>query len=295
MRPHLLLHAGGAADPRHDPRRRAGDIQFIDSVRINLGLVQPGCGRAGDLAPHDLSILDFILPPGVHPISVSAHGADLIGTGRACVAYLTLRLNTGAIAHVHVNWLSPTKVRTAIIGGSRRTLVWDDMNLAARLHIHDKGIDFAQDAALGGKRGTRSSCRTAPATWCRPRCRRPRRCAASVGEFAAAIAEVAARDDRRAGRAAGAGDVEAASRSLETGGVAVPVGPGVPAASHGFRATRARGLTRHGGHGGIGGNPGRGDRVGRDEVWSPAARARSGRRSSTGSTPGPARSWCWTT
>lgn len=113
-----------------------GDVQFFDSVRINLGLVQPDVDVLWDLAPHDLSILDFVLPPGVEPIGVSAQGADPIGAGRACVAYLTVRLSNGALAHCHVNWLSPTKVRTTLIGGSRRTLVWDDLNPHTRLAIH---------------------------------------------------------------------------------------------------------------------------------------------------------------
>jgi predicted dehydrogenase len=107
-----LLHSG-----------ELGELHFLDSVRINLGLVQRDIDVVWDLAPHDLSILDFVLPPGVPPVAVAAHGADGIGAGRACVAYLTLRLNTGAIAHIHVNWLSPVKIRTTIFGGSKRTLV----------------------------------------------------------------------------------------------------------------------------------------------------------------------------
>ncbi len=89
-----------------------GDLQFIDSVRINLGLVQPDVDVMWDLAPHDLSILDFVLPAGVVPVAVAAHSGDPLGTGRACLAYMSVWLSNGAIAHVHVNWLSPTKVRT---------------------------------------------------------------------------------------------------------------------------------------------------------------------------------------
>ena len=111
----------------------SGDVQFVDSVRINLGLVQPDVDVLWDLAPHDLSILDFLLPAGVSVVAVAAHGADPIGHGMACVGYLTLRLSTGAIAHVHVNWLSPIKIRTMVIGGSQRTVVWDDMNPSQRL------------------------------------------------------------------------------------------------------------------------------------------------------------------
>ena len=120
-----------------------GDILFVDSVRINLGLVQPDVNVLWDLAPHDLSILDYVLPGHLRPESVAAHGADPIGTGKACVGYLTMPLPGGAIAHVHVNWLSPTKIRQMVIGGSRRTLVWDDQNPQQRLAIYDRGVDFA--------------------------------------------------------------------------------------------------------------------------------------------------------
>jgi predicted dehydrogenase len=122
-----------------------GDLHFLDSVRINLGLVQRDIDVVWDLAPHDLSILDFVLPPGVRPVAVAAHGADGIGAGRACVAYLTLQLNTGAIAHIHVNWLSPVKIRTAIFGGSKKTLVWDDLNPSQRVAIYDRGVDVAEN------------------------------------------------------------------------------------------------------------------------------------------------------
>jgi predicted dehydrogenase len=126
-----------------------GEVQFIDSVRINLGLIQPDVDVLWDLAPHDLSILDFVLPDDVHPIAVAAHSADPIGAGRACMAYLSVWLSNGALAHIHVNWLSPTKVRTSIFGGSRRTIVWDDLNPITRLMIHDRGIDLVEADALG--------------------------------------------------------------------------------------------------------------------------------------------------
>jgi predicted dehydrogenase len=121
-----------------------GDIQFVDSVRINLGLVQPDVDVLWDLAPHDLSILDFVLPEDVRPVAVAAHTGDPLGAGRACIAYLSVWLSNGALAHVHVNWLSPTKIRTTVFGGSRRTIVWNDMNPSGRLAIHDRGVDRLQ-------------------------------------------------------------------------------------------------------------------------------------------------------
>ena len=125
-----------------------GDIQFVDSVRINLGLVQPDVDVLWDLAPHDLSILDFVLPEDVVPVAIAANAGDPIGAGRACLAYLSLWLSNGALAHVHVNWLSPTKIRTTLFGGSRRTIVWDDMNPVARLMIHDRGVDTVSADSL---------------------------------------------------------------------------------------------------------------------------------------------------
>ncbi|HZA83431.1 MAG TPA: Gfo/Idh/MocA family oxidoreductase, partial [Actinomycetes bacterium] len=119
-----------------------GELQYLDSVRINLGLVQPDVDIFWDLAAHDLSILDFLLPGGQLPEAVGAQGADPIGVGHACVGYLTLPLAGGGIAHIHVNWLSPTKIRTTIVGGSKRIAVWDDINPAQRLSMYDKGVDL---------------------------------------------------------------------------------------------------------------------------------------------------------
>lgn len=119
-----------------------GEIQYVDSVRINLGLVQRDIDVLWDLAPHDLSILDYVLPDWGRPISVAATGADPLGVGRACIGYLSMPLAGGGIAHAHVNWLSPTKIRSTIIGGSKRMLVWDDLNPSQRLSMYDKGVDL---------------------------------------------------------------------------------------------------------------------------------------------------------
>ncbi len=135
-----LLHTG-----------ELGELHYVDSVRINLGLVQRDIDVVWDLAPHDLSILDFVLPPDMRPVAVAAHGADPIGAGRSCVAYLTLQLAGGAIAHIHVNWLSPVKVRTTLIGGSKRTLVWDDLNPTQRVSVYDRGVDVAGPDELGAE------------------------------------------------------------------------------------------------------------------------------------------------
>jgi predicted dehydrogenase len=120
-----------------------GAVQYFDSVRINLGLVQSDTDVFWDLAPHDLSILDHILPPDVVPVAVSAHGSDPLGIGQACVGYVSLALSNGALAHAHLNWLSPTKVRTTIVGGSEKMVVWNDLDPAQKLSIYDTGVELA--------------------------------------------------------------------------------------------------------------------------------------------------------
>ncbi|HYS37624.1 MAG TPA: Gfo/Idh/MocA family oxidoreductase, partial [Pseudonocardiaceae bacterium] len=126
-----------------------GTVQYVDSVRINLGLVQSDVDVLWDLAPHDLSVFLSVLPDDVTPVAVAAHGADPIGAGRACVGHLTLELSNGAIAHVHVNWLSPTKIRTMVFGGSTHTVVWDDLNPTQRLSIYNRGVDRKTEDELG--------------------------------------------------------------------------------------------------------------------------------------------------
>lgn len=120
-----------------------GEILFIDSVRITFGLAQPGVDVFWDLAPHDLAIMDFILPGGLQPESVSAHGSDPLNTGKSCIGHLAMPLVGGAMAHVNVSWLSPTRTRRMVIGGTRHTLVWDDLNPQHRLSMYDRGVDLA--------------------------------------------------------------------------------------------------------------------------------------------------------
>jgi predicted dehydrogenase len=120
-----------------------GEVHYFDSVRINLGLIQRDVDVFWDLGPHDLSILDFVLPDGVEPTAIAAHAADPMDVGRACVGYMTLPLSNGGIAHAHLNWLSPTKIRRTIIGGSRRMLVWDDLRPGQRIQVYDSGVELS--------------------------------------------------------------------------------------------------------------------------------------------------------
>ena len=118
-----------------------GDIYYFDSVRINLGLIQADVNVVWDLAPHDVSIMDFLI--GQDPVAVSATGASHGGSPTENIAYVTVRYEGSLIGHVHVNWLAPAKVRRTIVGGSKRMLIYDDMEPSEKVKIYDKGFSVA--------------------------------------------------------------------------------------------------------------------------------------------------------
>jgi predicted dehydrogenase len=131
-----------------------GEPLYYDSVRVNLGLVNQEIDVFWDLAPHDLSIVDFILG-GREPVSVTAQGADPLGIGHACVGYLTLGFGGGLIAHCHLNWLSPTKIRTTIVGGSERMVVWNDLLPSQRVSVYESGVDLSETDITRGEQRRR--------------------------------------------------------------------------------------------------------------------------------------------
>lgn len=118
-----------------------GDLLYFDSIRINLGLFQSDVNVIWDLATHDLAIVDFLFPE--NPIQVSAHGVAHAGNGIENIAYVTLTYPGNCIAHFHVNWLSPVKIRKTIIGGSRKMIEWNDLVPAEKIKIYDKGIELS--------------------------------------------------------------------------------------------------------------------------------------------------------
>jgi predicted dehydrogenase len=116
-----------------------GDLYYFDSVRVNLGLFQKDINVIWDLAPHDLSIMDFLL--GSRPRSLSATAVKHIKRARLeDVAYITVRYANGLIGHVHVNWLAPAKIRRILIGGSKRMVVYDDTDPVEKVKVYDKGV-----------------------------------------------------------------------------------------------------------------------------------------------------------
>ncbi len=123
-----------------------GDLHYFDSVRVNLGLFQHDVDVIWDLAPHDLSILAYLVHE--RPKYVSAVGANHTGSGLSDVAYISLHYESSFIAHFHVNWLSPVKIRQILIGGSRRMLVYDDTEPSEKVRVYDRGVKVATEEGI---------------------------------------------------------------------------------------------------------------------------------------------------
>jgi len=116
-----------------------GKIYYYDSTRVNLGLFQHDANVIWDLAPHDIAIIDYVIRE--KPEAVVATGRNHFNTYED-VAYVTVYFSDNLIAHLSVNWLSPVKVRTTLIGGAKRMLVWNDLNPDEKIKIYDKGVDI---------------------------------------------------------------------------------------------------------------------------------------------------------
>ncbi|MGH9585095.1 MAG: Gfo/Idh/MocA family protein [Bryobacteraceae bacterium] len=115
-----------------------GDLYYYDSTRVNLGLFQHDVDVIWDLAVHDLSILEYIIPES--PVAVSATGLGHVQGAAENIAYVTAFYESSLIAHLNVNWLSPVKIRRTLIGGSRQMIVYDDLESSEKIKLYDKGI-----------------------------------------------------------------------------------------------------------------------------------------------------------
>ncbi|MCB0281455.1 MAG: Gfo/Idh/MocA family oxidoreductase [Calditrichae bacterium] len=121
-----------------------GDLFYFDSVRVNLGLFQHDINVLWDLAPHDISIMQTLL--NLKPESVVATGSDHLKNGIENIAYLSVYYPDNVIGHIHANWLSPVKVRQTLIAGTKKMIVWDDIEPTEKIRIYDKGIDVIETA-----------------------------------------------------------------------------------------------------------------------------------------------------
>ena len=116
-----------------------GPLYYYDSTRVNLGLFQHDVNVLWDLAPHDLSIMDYMI--GQEPDLVVATGGAHVNCLED-MAYLTVYFSNNVIAHINVNWLSPVKIRTTLIGGQKKMLVWNDLDPSEKIRLYDKGADL---------------------------------------------------------------------------------------------------------------------------------------------------------
>jgi predicted dehydrogenase len=120
-----------------------GKIKYIDSTRINLGLFQPDINVLWDLAPHDISILNYIYPE--QPIAVHAVGICHTGNDIENIAYLTLKYQNDMIAHFNCSWTSPVKIRKFLIGGDKKMIVYDDMEPTEKVKLYDTTYDYKNE------------------------------------------------------------------------------------------------------------------------------------------------------
>jgi predicted dehydrogenase len=117
-----------------------GKLYYYDSTRVNLGLFQHDVNVIWDLAPHDLSIMDYLMD--AEPETVVATGQSHLN-GLEDLAYITVYFKDRMLAHINVNWLSPVKVRTTLLGGEKKMVVWNDLEVDEKVKVYDKGVDIA--------------------------------------------------------------------------------------------------------------------------------------------------------
>jgi predicted dehydrogenase len=117
-----------------------GKIYYYDSTRVNLGLFQHDVNVIWDLAPHDFSIMGYVLKD--RPVAVSACGRSHVNKLEN-IAYITVHFNSNLIAHFNVNWLSPVKIRSTLIGGEKKMLAWNDVDPDEKIKVYDKGINIS--------------------------------------------------------------------------------------------------------------------------------------------------------
>jgi predicted dehydrogenase len=126
-----------------------GRLYYIDSVRVNLGLFQPDINVMWDLAPHDLSILSYVL--GQHPQRVAAHGGSYVRGQVHDVVYMTLEYPDGLLAHLHVSWLNPSKVRRFTLVGDKQMAVYDDVEATEKVRVFNRGVDSPAHTSTFGE------------------------------------------------------------------------------------------------------------------------------------------------
>jgi len=137
---HTFVYTGAVRKMRDlVDRGELGEIYYYDSTRINLGLFQHDVNVLWDLAVHDLTIMDYILPSKA--IGVAATGMQHVPHEPENIAYLTVFFENHLIAHINVNWLAPVKVRQTLVGGSEKMIVYNDLEPSEKIRVYDRGVD----------------------------------------------------------------------------------------------------------------------------------------------------------
>ena len=117
-----------------------GDLMYYDSTRVNLGLFQQDVDVIWDLAAHDISIMDYLMP--FKKITVSATGSSYYGNGIVPKSLLTIFMENDVLGHINVSWVSPVKIRQTLIGGTSKMVLYDDNNPSEKVKVYDKGVDL---------------------------------------------------------------------------------------------------------------------------------------------------------
>ena len=125
---------------------KLGNLYYYDSTRVSLGLFQHDVNVIWDLAPHDLSIMDYLIK--ARPVAITANGKAHFENGLEDVAYITVYFEDNMIAHFNVNWLSPVKVRATLIGGEKKMLAWNDLEADEKIRVYDKGVEVKNGAGI---------------------------------------------------------------------------------------------------------------------------------------------------
>ncbi len=202
-----------------------GDLIYLHSQRVNLGQVRTGCNAMWSLAPHDISIANFLV--GAPPVWVRAYGYRFLGQEHEDVVFLNIGYPDNRVAHIHVSWLDPNKVRRTTVVGSRKMVVYDEMSNDAKVRVYDKGVSrvMAPNGDAAAPPFGEFQFLTRSGDILIPRIDFTEPLGAEVRHF---IACVEGREqpltDGRSGLAA-VQVLEAAQRSLDTGGTVVELDP----------------------------------------------------------------------
>lgn len=216
---HTFIHTGAVKKLRELIKGDLGEVYYYDSVRVNLGMFQRDVSVMWDLAVHDLSIMDFVLD--ARPVAVSAIGMAHVDGSPENIAYLNLHFDCKLMAHVHVNWLAPLKVRRTLVGGSNKMVVYDDLEPSEKIKVYDRGITLDPMAPKAGERINQMRIGYRAGDMFAPQLDIVEALGAELSEFVTCV------EQRKAPIADGAAGLrvvrilEAATRSMANGGIVV--------------------------------------------------------------------------